>query len=281
MLVTLHRDADKDLIDAINQTLTPELADKIAVTPAERAARRAEVIVLTRQLQETMDVAESFTHLLGEGASSTAYLPTDLDDLKEWKAIIDKHLSTADLYDKALSIEAICNLPRLYLDAVWYRLSLFRGADPRNLFTPNHIPTRFNPGPALGGGFMSLALAEDISTATFELSAYVDLAASLDLLKRMNLTQFGVTLRDIADLSDKEAVKRALGIDYGALVGMGFLGRLSVTQKICVALVDCGFSGAIFPSLTTVGKRNLVMFPSNISSGNPLKVLFSGGLERS
>jgi len=228
---------------------------------------------LSRQLQETSDLLQQFKRLLTDDASPQSYVPKDLNDLKNWKATIDKHLSTAALYGDAFNADAVLGLPRLQIEAVWFRLSRFVGPETRDLYTPGRIPTRFNPGAELGGGFATLALADDISTATFELTKNVDLAQTVELLKRLNLMQFRVSLDDVVDLTNPDTVSTALDIDFGALLGMGFHNRLSVTQKICLTLVRSGCTGALFPSRNTVGKKNLVLFANNIRSQQSIAVL--------
>ncbi len=270
IFLTLERNADEDLVAGITNTLIPELMGKIAVTPAERAAREAERIRLSRQLEETNTLLEEFTGLLKTDKPSDSYLSRDLEQLKLWKEIIDKHLSTAGLYIEALSTDSISSLPRVALDQVWYRLSRFGD------FTPEAIPTRFNPGSGPYPSFKSLALAADMPTAMFELTRNVDLADSAALLRSLLMTELGVTLTNVADLSDPDTVKSVLGIDFGALMGMSFPGKLSVTQKICTILVQGGSEGAIFPSRTTLGRKNLVIFPSNLPGGRPLTTLFAG-----
>lgn len=225
-------------------------------------------------MQETNTLLEGFTGLLTVDKPPDSYLARDLGQLKLWKEIIDKHLSTAGLYFEALGPNAINSLPRITLDAVWYRLSRFGGTD----FTPETIPTRFNPGTGQYPSFNSLALAEDMPTATFELTKNADLADTAALLRKWSMTQIRVALTNVADLTDPEDVKSLLGIDLGALMGMSFPGKLSVTQKICTILVQSGSEGAIFPSRTTIGRKNLVVFPSNLPSGKPLTALFSGRL---
>jgi hypothetical protein len=229
---------------------------------------------LSRQLEEINTLVERFTGLLTADKPPDSYLPRDLNQLKLWKEIIDRHLSTADLYFEALGPSAINSLPRIALDAVWYRLSQFGGTD----FIPEAIPTRFNPGTSQYPGFKSLALAEDIPTATFELTKNADLADTTALLRRLSMTQIRVALTNVADLTDPDTVKSGLGIDFGVLMGMSFRGKLSATQKICTILVQSGSEGAIFPSPTTIGRKNLVVFPSNLPSGRPLTALFSGRL---
>jgi hypothetical protein len=229
---------------------------------------------LSRQLEETNTSLEGFTGLLTADQPPDSYLPRDLDKLKVWREIIDKHLSTAGLYFEAVDSNAINSLPRIALDAVWYRLSRFGGTD----FTPEAIPTRFNPGTGQYPSFKSLALAEDMPTATFELTKNADLADTVALLRRLSMTQIRVALTNVADLSNPDTVKSVLGIDFGVLIGMSFPGKLSVTQKICTILVRSGSEGAIFPSRTTIGRKNLVVFPSNLPGGKPLTALFSGRL---
>jgi hypothetical protein len=272
IFLTLPRDADEELVAGITNTLIPELAGKIAVSPVERAAREAERIRLSRRLEETNTLLEQFTGLLTTDEPPESYLSRDLDQLKLWKEIINKHLSTAALYIEALSSDAISSLPRIALDAVWYRLSRFGD------FTPEAIPTRFNPGTGQYPSFKSLALAEDMPTAMFELTRNVDLADTAALLRRSLMTELRVALTNVADLTDPDTIKSVLGIDFEALMGMSFPGKLSVTQKICTILVRCGTEGAIFPSRTTVGRKNLVVFPSNLPGGRPLTTLFSGRL---
>jgi hypothetical protein len=229
---------------------------------------------LSRQLEETNTSLEGFTGLLTGDKPPNSYLPKDLDKLKLWKEIIDKHMSTAGLYFEALGANAINALPRIALDAVWYRLSRFGGTD----FTPEAIPTRFNPGTGQYPSFESLALAEDMPTATFELTKNADLADTVALLRKLSMTQIRVALTNVADLTDPDTVKSVLGIDFGTLLGMSFPGKLSVTQKVCTILVQSGSEGAIFPSRTTMGRKNLVVFPSNLPGGKPLTALFSGRL---
>ena len=229
---------------------------------------------MRRQLEETNTLLEGFTGLLTADQPPESYLPRDLDQLKLWKEIINKHLSTARLYFEALGSNAINSLPRMALDAIWYRLSRFGGTD----FTPEAIPTRFNPGTGQYPSFKSLALAEDMPTATFELTKNADLADTAALLRRLSMTQIRVALTNVADLTNPDTVKSVLGIDFGALMGMSFPGKLSVTQKICTILVQSGSEGAIFPSRTTIGRKNLVVFPSNLPGGKPLTALFSGWL---
>ncbi len=281
VFVTLHKDVDPDFVSAIQEMVTPEAAARMAVTPAERAAREAQRILLSRQLQETSDLLQGFKRLLTVDTPSPNYMSKDLNDLKNWKATIEKHLSTAALYGDVFNPDGLPGLPRLHLDTVWYRLSRFGGADPRNLYTPGQIPTRFNPGPELGGGFASLALADEISTAAFELSKNLDLADTVEYLKRMNVIQFRVRLANVVDLTNPDTVTAALGVDFGALVGLGFHDRLSVTQKICLALVHSGCSGALFPSRNTVGKKNLVLFANNIRSQQSVTILSTSNLTMS
>ena len=281
VFVMLHDQADEDLIAAIAETFTPELAKKISVSPAERVAREAEKIRLTKQLEDTNGLLESFSRLVGhDPRPPSIYLPKDIEDLKKYKATIDEHLSTAALYEQALSIGTILKLPRRRLDATWYRLSSLRGADMRS-FMPRHIATRFNGPSKLGGGFSSMAFAEDIPTATFELGAHVDLTENIEYLKRMTLAQIRVQVSSITDLGDSESVSQGLGIDFSALTGIGLRDRISVTQKLCALLVEAGFEGAIFPSPTTLGKKNLVLFEQNIETRNSLEVIFSGRLKSS
>jgi len=204
---------------------------------------------------------------------SQSYLPKDLNDLRNWKAVIEKHLSTAALYGDVFNAEALLDLPRIRLDTVWYNFRDARYASANSLYNPGRFSTRFNPRPELGGGFGSLALAEDTSTATFELSRHLDLAETVQMLKRMALMQIRVRVNNVIDLTDPNTVASALGIDFGALTGMSFQDKVSVTQRICLTLVQSGCDGAVFPSTSTVGKKNLVLFADNIRSREPATVL--------
>jgi RES domain-containing protein len=151
-----------------------------------------------------------------------------------------------------------------------YRLSRFGGTE----FTPETLPTRFNPGAGQYPGFSSLALAEDITTATFELTTSADLATTAALLR----SQISVALTNVTDLTDPPTVESVLGIDFAALMGMSFPGEISVTQKICAILAESGSEGAIFPSRTTLGGKNLAVFRSNLPGGRPLTALCSAKL---
>jgi RES domain-containing protein len=271
----LHPRADTDLVSAITGTFTPELAKKISVTPAERAAREAERIRLATQLQQTADMLGEFDHLLGDNtSSSSAYISGDIDNLTKWQTLIEQHLSTADLYKDALSVDAVRKLPQLSIDQVWYRLGRSQQNPKGDFFTPARIPTRFNPGQ-----FETLSMAEDALTAAFEITKNADLSNTVELLKRLTLMQFSVRLDQVADLSSPASVKQALGIDFSSLIGLGNPNRVSVTQQICLNLFLSGFQGAIFPSRTTIGKKNLVLFPSSLRAKNPVSLLFSGSLK--
>lgn len=273
----MHPQADADLVSAITGTITPELAKKLSVTAAERAAREAERIRLATQLQQTADILGEFDRLLGDDASSSgAYISGDINNLTKWKTLIEQHLSTADLYKDTLSIDAVLKLPQLSIDHVWCRLARYQANPKGNFFTPAKIPTRFNPGQ-----FETLSMAEDALTATFEITKNADLGHTVELLKRLTLMQFSVRLDEVADLSDPASVKQALGIDFSSLIGLGNPNRVSVTQQICLNLFLGGLQGAIFPSRTTIGKKNLVLFPSSLRAKNPVSLLFSGSLKTS
>ena len=190
--------------------------------------------------------------------------------------MIEQHLSTADLYKNILSGDAVFNLPQLSIDQVWCRLARSPEKAMGDFFFPPNIPTRFNPGQ-----FESLAMAEDALTATFEITKNADLGDTVELLKRLTLMQFRVRLHQVADLSDPDSVKKALGIDFSSLIGLGNPNRVSVTQQICLDLFVRGFEGAIFPSRTTISKKNLVLLPNSRRAQNPFSLLFSGSLKTS
>jgi RES domain-containing protein len=275
LFVTLHRDADAELIAAIKDSFTSDFARQIGVTPVERTANIARNLHLSRQLQVATDYMEEFDLLVGKNVSgASTFLPSDVSRLREMKAAIDKQIERATLYEEVLSFSRISKLPRMAVDTVWYRLANARYTANPLQFTPAHFPSRFNPG-----AFPSLALAQDIPTATFELSAHVDLSETLRTIKGMNLTQYGVKLDEVADFSDPDAVKRDLGLDFSALLEFGSRLRVSVVQRICTILIEAGFQGAIFPSRISIGKNNMVLFESSLKARHPLSVLFSGGIK--
>jgi len=275
LFVTLHRDADAELIAAIKESFTSDLARQIGVTPVERAANIARNLHLSRQLQEATDYMEEFDLLVGKNVSdANTFLPSDVSRLRAMQAAIDTQIELATLYEEVLSFSRISKLPRMAIDTVWYRFANARYAINPLQFTPAHFPNRFNPG-----AFPSLALAQDIATATFELNAHVDLAETLWTMKRMNLIQYGVKLDEVADFSDPDALKRDLGLDFSALLGFGSRLRISVVQRICTILIEAGFQGAIFPSRISMGKKNMVLFESSLRARKPLSVLFSGGIK--
>jgi RES domain-containing protein len=275
LFVTLHRDADAELIASIKDSFTSDLARQIGVTPVERAANIARNLYLSRQLQEATDYMEEFDLLVGKNVSgANTFLPTDLSRMRKMRTAIDRQIERATLYEEILSFSKISKLPRMAVDTVWYRI-----ADPRYAayplqFIPAHIPSRFNPG-----AFPFLAFAQDIPTATFELNAHVDLAETLSTMKQWNLTQYGVKLDEVADFSDPDAVNQDLGLDFSALLEFGSRSRVSVVQRICTILIEAGFQGAIFPSRISIGKNDMVLFESSLKARQPLSVLFSGRIK--
>lgn len=190
--------------------------------------------------------------------------------------MIDKHLRTGGIYTD-LNLDAIYRLPRLAMHRSWYRITDRRYAAA--LYSPENIPSRFNPAGVQGSALRTLTLTEDVATATFEISVHIDLRQMISSLKSMTLVEVEVGLSNIADLSDPDTVKEALGIDFGTLKGSGFRDHLSVTQKICMTLVEAGMEGAIFPSSTMIGRKTLVIFPQNVTSDKSVGVVNVWGLK--
>jgi RES domain len=271
----IDKNASDELVAEVARIVESKFSDRLASMERQehdfRARYEAEQARMQFLLEKATGKMESIHRLLGEDKfPQTSYLPTDLDQLTSWKKSIEMHLSTAGLYTTSFSIEKIMKLPRIRFDGVWYRLARF--VDPGSLYAPEHLRTRYNPGDISEGGFRTLAMAEDVSTATFEISAYRGPAEAVSALQQLSMMQIHVSLDDLVDLSDPEVLSATIGIGAGALRTLTDPGIESVTQRLCRIFVQLGFPGAIIPSVKSIGKRNLVVFPKNLRSPKSIHV---------
>jgi hypothetical protein len=238
-----------------------EEQQRTAVELAEFRRKSERLGKLTKEL-------ECRSRLLQENSRPSEYLPRDLAELLRMQQTINEQLSNSSNRE-FLRRALVKDIRSFTISQRWTRCvrqDFARG----DLIPPDCLngPSRFGTG-----DFSTFYLAEDITTAAFEISCLYDSLEgtgfeldpdwiSLEMKKRFAL-RIRVDLERIVDLRDPETLDR-LSISTPELrkplIGVG----PHLTREIGIALHHAQFEGLIAPSANSIGKADLVVFPDNV-----------------
>jgi RES domain-containing protein len=157
----------------------------------------------------------------------------------------------------------------------------FRAIEPRHAATPLQTSqsvknrSRFSPGPAAASPFEILYLAENPTTALFEVRAVLGLSThpvvNPDRTKNA-IVDVQVKLQSVADLTDPAQLK-LLDVSIQELTGNwnSYLAGDAPTQRLGAALFATKrVEGFLATSAPASSNRNLIVFPRKLLKGSDL-----------
>jgi RES domain-containing protein len=162
------------------------------------------------------------------------------------------------------------------VSSTWYRAILLKHlTDPLETSHTSRLKTRFNPGDAAAVPFETLYLAENQTTALYEVRALFGLP--IHPVPNPHETKhiavgIEVKLLAVADLTDPTQLK-LLGVTAQELTGNWntYDRGDAPTQQLGAALfATAGIEGFIAMSAPAPPNRNLVVFPQRLQKGSEL-----------